>query len=406
MKICRIFVAILFSLTFYANEITAVYSGLYVDNGEGQTIREKFNSAKEKVVFEKNMLEFLGLSRKPRKIYDPLELEISAPKFLLDIYNALDGNEVDNEFNLKIEDMQSVQESDTIMTFLARNEHLNAPRHEKGRRLRFEVKDVRVEETILSAELRLYKICDDGNTNKFTVTVYEVLQTLNGDQQLSYVDAVNITGDYEGWIVFNVSTALTNWVVFPSSNKGLYFSVHKHLKPQHEIHPESIGIISSISHEENQQPFMVAFLKSQKFNIRRIRDVSSGKKHKLKKDSSFNSNPLNPEAARGMRHCQLQTLYVNFKDLNWTDWIISPAGYAAHYCSGACEFPLNEQMNATNHAIVQTLVTLTGAWSSKIPAACCVPTKLTPIKVLYYTRDETAILKKYPKMSAKNCGCH
>lgn len=40
------------------------------------------------------------------------------------------------------------------------------------------------------------------------------------------------------------------------------------------------------------------------------------------------------------------------------DWIIAPEGYAAYYCEGECAFPLNSYMNATNHAIVQTLVSV------------------------------------------------
>lgn len=40
----------------------------------------------------------------------------------------------------------------------------------------------------------------------------------------------------------------------------------------------------------------------------------------------------------------------------YQDWIIAPEGYAANYCDGECSFPLNAHMNATNHAIVQTLV--------------------------------------------------
>lgn len=40
------------------------------------------------------------------------------------------------------------------------------------------------------------------------------------------------------------------------------------------------------------------------------------------------------------------------------DWIIAPDGYGAFYCSGECNFPLNAHKNATNHAIVQTLVHL------------------------------------------------
>lgn len=50
-------------------------------------------------------------------------------------------------------------------------------------------------------------------------------------------------------------------------------------------------------------------------------------------------------------------LLFMFMDMCFSqDWIIAPEGYAANYCDGECSFPLNAHMNATNHAIVQTLV--------------------------------------------------
>ena len=49
---------------------------------------------------------------------------------------------------------------------------------------------------------------------------------------------------------------------------------------------------------------------------------------------------------------------VSFQDLGWEEWIIAPDDYQAFYCHGECSFPLNTHMNATNHAIVQTLVHL------------------------------------------------
>lgn len=38
------------------------------------------------------------------------------------------------------------------------------------------------------------------------------------------------------------------------------------------------------------------------------------------------------------------------------DWVIAPQGYSAYYCEGECAFPLDSCMNATNHAILQSLV--------------------------------------------------
>jgi bone morphogenetic protein 7 len=79
---------------------------------------------------------------------------------------------------------------------------------------------------------------------------------------------------------------------------------------------------------------------------------------KRKKARSENRNPLIHPGDHNPKSCQIQTLYVSFKDLKWQDWIIAPDGYGAFYCSGECNFPLNAHMNATNHAIVQTLVHL------------------------------------------------
>lgn len=52
----------------------------------------------------------------------------------------------------------------------------------------------------------------------------------------------------------------------------------------------------------------------------------------------------------------LDTALTPHTPLSPQDWIIAPEGYAAYYCEGECAFPLNSYMNATNHAIVQTLV--------------------------------------------------
>ncbi|CAB1336191.1 unnamed protein product, partial [Coregonus sp. 'balchen'] len=102
--------------------------------------------------------------------------------------------------------------------------------------------------------------------------------------------------------------------------------------------------------------------------------------------------------------CKKHELYVSFRDLGWQDWIIAPEGYAAYYCEGECAFPLNSYMNATNHAIVQTLVHLINP--DTIPKPCCAPTQLHAISVLYFDDSSNVILKKYRNMVVRACGCH
>lgn len=86
-----------------------------------QTVIQRVLSRKEKLQFEREMLNLLGLPRKPRRLSN-LTTESSAPRFLLDIYRSLDKGKVqftNSEFNVGGEDIRSVKESDSIMTFLS-----------------------------------------------------------------------------------------------------------------------------------------------------------------------------------------------------------------------------------------------------------------------------------------------
>ncbi|MGH0141092.1 UNVERIFIED_CONTAM: hypothetical protein FKN15_021387 [Acipenser sinensis] len=95
---------------------------------------------------------------------------------------------------------------------------------------------------------------------------------------------------------------------------------------------------------------------------------------------------------------------VNLYVTHSQDWIIAPEGYAAYYCEGECAFPLNSYMNATNHAIVQTLVHFINP--ETVPKPCCAPTQLHAISVLYFDDSSNVILKKYRNMVVRACGCH
>ncbi|XP_014639247.1 PREDICTED: bone morphogenetic protein 8A, partial [Ceratotherium simum simum] len=112
---------------------------------------------------------------------------------------------------------------------------------------------------------------------------------------------------------------------------------------------------------------------------------------------------LNRNKDLGLR-LYVETLYVSFQDLGWLDWVIAPQGYSAYYCEGECSFPLDSCMNATNHAILQSLVHLMKP--DTVPKACCAPTKLSATSVLYYDSSNNVILRKHRNMVVRACGCH
>lgn len=107
--------------------------------------------------------------------------------------------------------------------------------------------------------------------------------------------------------------------------------------------------------------------------------------------------------AGGRDICQRHPLYVDFTDVGWDDWIVAPPGYDAYYCHGDCPFPVAEHLNSTNHAIVQTLVNSMNP--TAVPKACCVPTQLASISMLYLDEDNKVVLKNYQDMQVLGCGC-
>ncbi|KYO29413.1 growth/differentiation factor 6 [Alligator mississippiensis] len=101
--------------------------------------------------------------------------------------------------------------------------------------------------------------------------------------------------------------------------------------------------------------------------------------------------------------CSKKPLHVNFKELGWDDWIIAPLEYEAHHCEGVCDFPLRSHLEPTNHAIIQTLMNSMDPGAT--PPSCCVPTKLTPISILYIDAGNNVVYKQYEDMVVESCGC-
>uniref|UniRef100_K7FQY7 TGF-beta family profile domain-containing protein n=1 Tax=Pelodiscus sinensis TaxID=13735 RepID=K7FQY7_PELSI len=101
--------------------------------------------------------------------------------------------------------------------------------------------------------------------------------------------------------------------------------------------------------------------------------------------------------------CKPRRLYISFSDVGWENWIIAPQGYMANYCLGECPFPLTEELNSTNHAILQTMVHSLDPEGT--PQPCCVPVRLSPISILYYDNNDNVVLRHYEDMVVDECGC-
>lgn len=121
--------------------------------------------------------------------------------------------------------------------------------------------------------------------------------------------------------------------------------------------------------------------------------------------AGFASKQTPPRARRSAQGeaCKRSPLFVDFKDIGWDTWIIQPLGYEAYECRGACHLPMTAEVSPTKHAIVQSL--LSAKSPERASRACCVPTKLDPISLLYHENGVVTFKHKYEGMVVAECGC-
>ena len=139
-----------------------------------------------------------------------------------------------------------------------------------------------------------------------------------------------------------------------------------------------------------------------------LKEVTSRRrrtKRRSKKSRDKGKRDLNPRYSRHRKSCSRRQMYVDFDEIGWAGWIISPKGYNAYHCKGECPFPLGQSQKPTNHATVQSIVHALRV-AKGVSTPCCVPNKLYSISLLYFDDAENVILKQYDDMVAASCGCH
>ncbi|NWX39586.1 BMP3 protein, partial [Steatornis caripensis] len=104
------------------------------------------------------------------------------------------------------------------------------------------------------------------------------------------------------------------------------------------------------------------------------------------------------------RYCARRYLKVDFADIGWSEWIISPKSFDAYYCSGECQFPIPKALKPSNHATIQSIVRAVGVVPG-IPEPCCVPEKMSSLSILFFDENKNVVLKVYPNMTVESCAC-
>ncbi|XP_029929792.1 anti-dorsalizing morphogenic protein [Myripristis murdjan] len=325
------------------------------------------------------------------------------PQYMLDLYNTVaDVNGVTKDPYLL--------EGNTVRSFF---DKLRSEQVE----FRFNLSTVARSEKVLTAELHLFKLRPQAsvsfNRHHFCqVSVYQLLDSskLNITQEKKLLSSRLIPIHSTGWEVFTITQAVRAWMADEGSNLGLQVVVRTLGGSQMDM--KLVRFASGRSHHQSKQPMLVLFTD----DGRRSATLESKDPNDTPASPSLPQVPMAGGASRSARSldysdedgvslpCQRLPLYVDFEEIGWSGWIVSPRGYNAYHCKGSCPFPLGQNMRPTNHATVQSIINALKL-TKGIETPCCVPDKLFSINLLYFDDDENVVLKQYDDMVAGSCGC-
>lgn len=192
-------------------------------------------------------------------------------------------------------------------------------------------------------------------------------------------------------------------------------SIHDNELPEYPLYRiHGLQLVSSSgSYDKDSSHNSRTLSHPQHLNNRRSRGKKKDRKRKHRKlpfvwkkwgKIHQNDATIADDEFRDVRTCQKKSLIVDFAEIGWTDWIISPKTFEANYCAGQCPFPLTKSLLPSNHATIQSLVHALSL-DPNVPPPCCVPEITSSVTLLYFDDDKNVVLKNYPSMSVDSCAC-
>ncbi|XP_055540988.1 protein decapentaplegic [Wyeomyia smithii] len=357
------------------------------------------------VQIEKNLGSLFGFSKRPK--IDRSKVVI--PEAMKQLYAQIMGHDLVDSVHVPKKGL-STRNANTVRSFTHEESHIDERfKHHHRFRLMFNVTNIPLGEKLRAAELTLNRDAIEDQRYRAVqhqVLVYDIVRPgIKGKRAPTYllIDSKTVKINETGPISVDVLPAVARWLRHPKQNHGIFIQVISKSKrkpravPQHEH--VRLRRSTDESHDKwaQKQPLLFTYTDDGRHKQRPIRDA-------LSNANRARRTPMrNRRRKNGTETCQRRPLYVDFSDVGWSDWIVAPPGYEAYYCHGECQFPIADHLNTTNHAIVQTLVNSISP--SLAPKACCVPTQLSSISMLYLNEQNKVVLKNYQDMTVVGCGC-
>uniref|UniRef100_A0A8C5LPK5 TGF-beta family profile domain-containing protein n=1 Tax=Leptobrachium leishanense TaxID=445787 RepID=A0A8C5LPK5_9ANUR len=336
----------------------------------------------------KRLLEVFGIDDPPHSLSHVKQ----PPQYMVDLYNTV----ADEDGVTKDPDLL---EGNTVRSFFDKS-------NSDQMHFLFNLSTVSKSEKVLTAELHLFKLKPRPSEIAYfkrhhfcQINVYLVLdkQKMHLSQGRKLLSSKLIPIHSSGWEVLTITQAVRAWTD-ENKNHGLLVVIRNIGATQFDTN--IIRFATGKIHHESKQPMLVLFTDDGRRGVDLL--VKPNEPYVPVTNRTRRTRSLSED---GQWPCQRHPLYVDFDEIGWSGWIISPRGYNAYHCKGSCPFPLGQNMRPTNHATVQSIINALKLVKG-VSSPCCVPDKLFSINLLYFDDEENVILKQYDDMVAGSCGCH
>ncbi|XP_045925742.1 bone morphogenetic protein 2-like [Micropterus dolomieu] len=324
-----------------------------------------------------------------------------APQFMLDLFNAVSVSDGTPK------SQKDILEGNIVRSFEDKG-------HAGERFHFFNLSSFSRDEKMIKAELRWFRKKQKFYLGKSygphfcKVDLYEVLDSRVKPWRGNLITSRLVPLYTQGWEIFNVTQMVSKWIRNSQENNGIL--VVTTLPSGNWM--ESVVSSSKQSGElTNTNAYLVIF--SDDGRTGASNQSFLGQAQPAAAAPELHGHPsrrrrASPDLSSHGRSqsCQRVPLFVDFEEIGWSGWIISPRGYNAYHCKGSCPFPLGGNLRATNHATVRSIMHALKLSSDEVGAPCCVPDRLQSISLLYFDDEENVVLKQYDDMVALSCGCH
>ncbi|CAG5129626.1 unnamed protein product, partial [Candidula unifasciata] len=167
------------------------------------------------------------------------------------------------------------------------------------------------------------------------------------------------------------------------------------------IHSFTVNTLKSRNIEVDIQPQLLSYLVDSDNKIvtvgLRIEESSSAEKAGGNSKTKLKSSVHNKTDISSQEN---NAVYVDFEEIGWSDWVLFPTGYTAHYCKGGCPERYKIASTFTNIKSI-----LHERHPETVPEPVCAPTDYSSLVMMIHNNGEIRSIE-YPGMVVTGCRCH